>query len=50
MESIQEYDLDIKHARLVKGQGLCKLVEESQDIVDEKGWDNESSTHVYISM
>jgi hypothetical protein len=50
MKTIQEYDLDINHDRLVKGQGLCKLVEESQDIIDDKGWDNESSTHVYISV
>jgi hypothetical protein len=42
MAVVQEFDLDIKPAKLVKGQGLCKLVAESQDQVNEDlGWENE---------
>ena len=39
----KEYDLEIKLAKLVKGQGLCKLTEESQDpqMEQEEGWENE---------
>jgi hypothetical protein len=29
MEVVQEFDLDIKPAKLVKGQGLCKLAAEA---------------------
>ena len=29
MAVVQEFDLDIKPAKLVKGQGLCKLVAEA---------------------
>jgi hypothetical protein len=40
----QEFDLDIKPAKLVKGQGLCKLAVEAQDQVNEdSGWENEIS-------
>jgi hypothetical protein len=35
MEVVQEFDLDIKPAKLVKGQGLCKLAAEAQDQVNE---------------
>jgi hypothetical protein len=35
MAVVQEFDLDIKPAKLVKGQGLCKLVAEAQDQVNE---------------
>jgi hypothetical protein len=42
METVQEFDIDIKPAKLVKGQGLCKLVVEAQDQVNEHpGWENE---------
>ena len=42
MEVVQEFDLDIKPARLVKGQGLCKLAIEAQDQVNEYfRWENE---------
>jgi len=42
MVVVQEFDLDIKPAKLVKGQGLCKLVVDSQDQVNEDfGWENE---------
>jgi hypothetical protein len=34
--------LDIKPAKLVKGQGLCKLATEAQDQINEyPGWENE---------
>jgi hypothetical protein len=42
MEVVQEFDLDIKPAKLVKGQGLCKLAAEAQDQVNEDlEWENE---------
>jgi hypothetical protein len=42
MAVVQEFDLDIKPAKLVKGQGLCKLAAEAQDQVNEDpGWENE---------
>jgi hypothetical protein len=41
MAVVQEFDLDIKPAKLVKGQGLCKLAAEAQDQVNEdSGWEN----------
>jgi hypothetical protein len=45
MEVIQEFDLDIKPAKIVKGKGLCKLVVEAQDLINEEdfGWENELS-------
>ena len=43
LTTLEEYDLEIKPSKLVKGQGLCKLVVEAQDpqIEQEEGWDNE---------
>jgi hypothetical protein len=42
MAVVQEFDLDIKLVKLVKGQGLCKLADEAQDQVNEDpGWENE---------
>ena len=43
LTTLQEYDLEIKPAKLVKGQGLCKLTVEAQDtqMEQEEGWDNE---------
>jgi hypothetical protein len=42
MAVVQEFDLDIKPAKLVKGQGLCKLAAEAQDQANEdSGWENE---------
>jgi hypothetical protein len=39
---VQEFDLDIKPAKLVKQQGLCKLAVEAQDQTNQDpGWDNE---------
>jgi len=34
MVIIQEFDLDIKPAKIVRGQGLCKLATKSQDLVE----------------
>jgi hypothetical protein len=42
MAVFQEFDLDIKPAKLIKGQRLCKLVAEAQDLINEDpGWENE---------
>jgi hypothetical protein len=42
MAVVQEFDLDIKPARLVKGKGLCKLAAKAQDQVNEDSrWENE---------
>jgi hypothetical protein len=45
MEVVQEFYLDIKPSKTVKGQGLCKLVTEAQDLINTKdyGWENELS-------
>jgi hypothetical protein len=54
MEVVQEFDLYIKPAKLVKGKGLCKLVVEAQDQVNEEpGWENDlmlwCSETLYVS-
>ena len=43
LTTLQEYDIEIKRAKLLKGQGLCKVVVEAQDLQmeQEEGWDNE---------
>jgi hypothetical protein len=42
MVVVQEFDLDIKPAKPVKGQGLCKIAVEAQHQVNEDlGWENE---------
>jgi hypothetical protein len=42
MAVVQEFDLDIKPPKLVKGKGLCKLAVEAEDQVNEDlGWENE---------
>ena len=42
MAVVQEFDLDIKPAKLVKGEVLCKLAAEAQDQVNEDlRWENE---------
>ena len=43
LTTLQEYDLEIKPTKLVKGQGLCKLAVEELDPQkeEEEGWDNE---------
>ena len=42
LTSFQEFDLEIKQTKMVKGQGLCKLTAEALDLQeDEEGWKNE---------
>ena len=43
LTTLQEYDLEIKPAKLVNGQQLCKLMVEAQDpqMEQEEGWKNE---------
>jgi hypothetical protein len=42
MAVVQEFDLDIKPTKLVKGQDLCKLEVEAQDQANEDSrWENE---------
>ena len=42
MEVVHEFDVDMKPAKLVKGQGLCKLTAEAQDQANQDPrWDNE---------
>ena len=43
LTTLQQYNLEIKPSKLVKGQGLCKLVAEALDLQmeEEEGWDNE---------
>ena len=45
MSVLQEYDLEFKPATIVKGQGLCKLMAESQKHEDNS-WDNEVELHM----
>ncbi|CAF4342226.1 unnamed protein product, partial [Adineta steineri] len=41
LTTLQEYDLEINPAKMVKGQGLCKLAAEAQalQMEEEEGWD-----------
>jgi hypothetical protein len=53
MVVVQEFYLDIKPTKLIKGQGLCKLGIEAQDLINEDlGWENElalwSNEYLYI--
>jgi hypothetical protein len=36
MKVFQEFNLDIKLVQIVKGQGLCKLAAEDQDLINTK--------------
>lgn len=36
VSKIQEFNLDIRPTKLVKGQGLCKLIAESKEEVTEE--------------
>ena len=45
MAFVQEFDLNIKPAKIVKGQGLWKLATEPQDPINAEDcwWENELS-------
>jgi hypothetical protein len=45
MAVIQEFYLDTKPTKIVKGQGLCKLATKVQDLInaEDPGWENEIS-------
>ena len=45
MTSLQEYDLEFKPATIIKGQGLCKLMDEIQNNEDDD-WKNEAKLHM----
>ena len=36
LTTLQEYDLEIKPTKLIKGQGLCKLIVEALDLQKEE--------------
>ena len=40
MTTLQEYDLEFKPAIIIKGQGLCELIEDRQTNKDPD-WENE---------
>jgi hypothetical protein len=52
MAVIQEFDLDIKPAKIVKGQGLCKLVVDAQDMInaEDSDWENDLSFWCNIAL
>ena len=39
MTTLQEYDLEIKLAKIVRGQGLCQM---DAEVVSEQAWEDES--------
>ena len=43
--SLQEYDLEFKPTTIIKGQGICKLMAESQNS-EEIDWENEAKLHM----
>ena len=43
--TLQEYDLKLKLASIVKGQGLCKLMAENGNN-DEHAWEDEAELHL----
>ena len=43
--ALQEYDLEFKPATIIKGQGLCKSMAQSQDNEDD-GCENEVELHM----
>jgi hypothetical protein len=47
MEVIQEFDLDTKPAKIVKGQGLCKLVTEAQDLINTEDLNRENELSLW---
>ena len=45
MMSLQEYDLEIKLAKIVRGQGLCHLITQSNDPKHQHtDWEQEEAT------
>ena len=45
MTSLQESDLDIKPAKIVRGQGLCQLTAQSNDPKNQQAdWEQEEAT------
>ena len=45
MTALQEYDVEFKPATIIKEQGLCKLMADSQNNEDNS-WDNEFELHM----
>ena len=43
--ALQEYDLQFKPTTIIKGQGLCNFMDESQNNEDNS-WDNEAELHM----
>ena len=43
--TLQEYDLEFKPANIIKEQGICKLMDESQKNEDDD-WKNEVELHI----
>ena len=43
--TLQEYDLELKPTNIIKGNGLCKLMDEGQDDEDDD-WRNEDELHM----
>lgn len=52
MMTLQEYDLEIKPVKIVRGQGLCKMATEvaSKENPEEGGWENEAAMYEIDSM
>ena len=45
MTTLQEYDLDIKPANIVRGQGLWQLTAQSNDLENQQtDWEHEEAT------
>ena len=46
MTALQEYDLEIKSAKIGKGQGLCLCAAQSNDLEQEKlQWNQKEGTY-----
>ena len=43
--ALQEYDLEFKPSSMVKGKGLCKLMDEGNNN-EESNWENEAELHM----
>ena len=40
--TLQEYDLEIKLAKIIRGQGLCQM---DSEVVADDGWKNETTMY-----